>query len=513
MTDEGKRSDFGRVRRQAIASAALGWMCDSCKTETPCGVCSVTLALVEAEQELAVNESHHERVLRDLRAAAAGEQVTVDYDSGALQLVIELHTKLAATQIELGKAKALARAEGERYQNCLDGKRLMAERLESERKGHQAVSELIKHYGSDIRALLLRECQNARQSSQLTRQLEMTSALTLWQNLMNAERDAAPPESAHQDCGIWGLSYGKRYVCRLTKGHSSPCVFVPQVKSAKVAEGETPGIWAELNRKNLLVSDLQAQLRDLTAERDALREKLESARDAIYPAAQQLESPQLWTQWHSLNEVQCSAVDRLTGWRCGLRGKHEKHLFSRGAQPTQSSSLPPGAPEERREVSRASTGGTAGADSGTFIDHQGPINEVSATGEAKPGGWHCAWPSCQNRAMKDTLCYDHQPERCPDAPKPAFAVGQLHPGDSCAHCGHARDNHEPECESCSCIRFLEPADPALVEEAPLTRGELERMLRKVISRQVDQPEGPTVHGPASFALSLLADELAKEVSK
>jgi len=53
-----------------------------------------------------------------------------------------------------------------------------------------AVSSIVQAHGSLVRGLLLNECQSARDSSQLPRQLQLTSVLTLWQRLMDAERDA-----------------------------------------------------------------------------------------------------------------------------------------------------------------------------------------------------------------------------------------------------------------------------------------------------------------------------------
>ena len=68
-----------------------------------------------------------------------------------------------------------------------------------------AVSSIVQAHGSLVRGLLLNECQSARDSSQLPRQLQLTSVLTLWQRLMDAERDAlrsqpSPTTCVYGDC-------------------------------------------------------------------------------------------------------------------------------------------------------------------------------------------------------------------------------------------------------------------------------------------------------------------------
>ena len=58
-----------------------------------------------------------------------------------------------------------------------------------ETTGHlDTVSALVKHHGHVIRSLLLTACQSERNAQQLSRQLELTSALALWQKLLDAER-------------------------------------------------------------------------------------------------------------------------------------------------------------------------------------------------------------------------------------------------------------------------------------------------------------------------------------
>jgi hypothetical protein len=47
------------------------------------------------------------------------------------------------------------------------------------------------------------------------------------------------------------------------------------------------------------------------------------------------------------------------------------------------------------------------------------------------------------------------------------------------------------------------------QEAFLTRGELVAALRRVTDWQEEHPEGPSVHGPAAYALRVLTQELGK----
>jgi hypothetical protein len=54
----------------------------------------------------------------------------------------------------------------------------------------ETISSLVKAHGSLVRGVLLNECRASRSSSQLSRQLELTSALALWQRLTDGERDA-----------------------------------------------------------------------------------------------------------------------------------------------------------------------------------------------------------------------------------------------------------------------------------------------------------------------------------
>jgi len=65
------------------------------------------------------------------------------------------------------------------------------------------LSSLVGSHGGLVRSLLLNECQSARNSSQLTRQLELTSALTLWQRLMDAEGDALRSKPSADSSPVW----------------------------------------------------------------------------------------------------------------------------------------------------------------------------------------------------------------------------------------------------------------------------------------------------------------------
>jgi hypothetical protein len=54
----------------------------------------------------------------------------------------------------------------------------------------ETVAALVKEHGSLVRGILIDQCNSARRSLQLSREMSLVSAMTLWQRLMDAEREA-----------------------------------------------------------------------------------------------------------------------------------------------------------------------------------------------------------------------------------------------------------------------------------------------------------------------------------
>ena len=281
--------------------------------------------------------------------------------------------------------------------------------LEKTNARQETVSALLENHAADIRGLLLNECHSSRQSSQLTRQLKMTSALTLWQRLMDAERDqrsaqVAPVENAStvmQEVlsaarrmadwinlmvvdGFQNLTVSSEDAAML-KGAAAAVFYkghLVKTESAKAIEGCCEKEWCpgvdrcvECPTEPRRIAELEAQLRNLAAEREAL---LLVRREANTAWVRYQEGQALDAVMHCLR-LRMNALDALREAKdsspSGQKAKSNDQRRDRGDHRSGFGKGPRelDADEARRGRDDAQAGERRGAD--------GPVSEAERSGE------------------------------------------------------------------------------------------------------------------------------------
>jgi len=115
---------------------------------------------------------------------------------------------------DLKEQRKEARSERDAALDTNNSLRAEVAELKAERDGLreqlQTLRDLVQAHGKVVRSLLLRECQVERQAGLLGKQLVMTSALALWQRLMDMERAQQSPTSAKVEPPLGGFTIGAR---------------------------------------------------------------------------------------------------------------------------------------------------------------------------------------------------------------------------------------------------------------------------------------------------------------
>jgi hypothetical protein len=269
----------------------------------------------------------------------------------------------------------------------------------------------------------------------------------------------------------------------------------------------------------------EAQLRDLTAERESLLKIVGLALTATYAASAHL--PGSATR-ERLEKIERHLRDALRSKPSDDSKGKEPALWTHGSIVGWNgerwrvvSNLPGGivvveAGGIRAKVSARDLTEPPEAEDGDMVpeatgeakppdtDYCGACNKLECIcGAASKSG--CSYPLCQNSALSGGRCYDHQPQRCPEpAPKAAFAVGRC-------NCSWPQPpvgaNHQ---DGCPALFMTEPADPAPPPESPDPRllGPVEALRREIVEALHYTSKHANNASPKEF-LECIADELIK----